>query len=115
MKLIPNTLIPLPGYVAMTLWPFIFIRRDLLHRYTDRTDRHESIHARQQLETLILPFLLWYALEWLIRLIILRDPRRAYRSISFEQEAYMGEAFPDYLDDRPHYAWMYYLFSNAPK
>lgn len=109
MKVIRNSLIPFPGYIAVTLWPFVFVRRRLEQYYTARVDRHERIHGRQQLEMLILPFYLWYALEWLVRLIVLRNGHRAYRAISFEQEAYVHEDNPDYLDARRPYAWLRYL------
>ena len=113
MIIIRNSIIPFPGYKAMTIWPFIFVRRSAWARYTYTTDRHERIHGRQQLELLLLPFYLWYVMEWLVRILILRDADRAYRSISFEQEAYDHERDADYLQQRRHYAWLKYLFKRG--
>nr|DAU35071.1 MAG TPA: hypothetical protein [Caudoviricetes sp.] len=33
-------------------------------------------------------FYLWYIIEYLIRLIMYRDTKLAYKNISFEREAY---------------------------
>lgn len=108
MIIIRNNLIPFPGYSAITVWPFIFVRKNA--RYSNDTDRHERIHGRQQLEMLFLLFYLWYGLEYLVRLCITRDHDRAYSSISFEQEAYTHERDQDYLSHRKWYAWLKYVF-----
>lgn len=113
MKVIYSSIIPFRGFMAITLWPFIFVRRDMAARFTAIANRHEHIHGRQQVEMLILPFLLWYLIEWLVRLIILRDRGRAYRSISFEQEAYANERDASYLSNRRSYAWMRYLLTAS--
>ena len=49
---IVNPFIPMSGYTAMTVWPFVFVRTGLAHRYSKVADRHENIHARQQVEML---------------------------------------------------------------
>lgn len=112
MKVIENRILPLPGYVAMTLWPFIFLRKGWY--LTQRTRRHETIHARQQLELLALPclpvlFLLWYGVEWIVRSIQYRSFHQGYRNICFEREAYDNDTYVDYLDRRHPYAWLRYL------
>ena len=53
MFIVRNTLIPFPGYIAVTLWPFIFVRRKAWPRFTDDTLRHERIHGLQQVELLM--------------------------------------------------------------
>jgi hypothetical protein len=69
---------------------------------------HEKIHWRQQVEMLILPFYLWYLVEFLIRRI--RQPKtRAYRSLSFEQEAYARQYDLTYLKNRRAFQWISYL------
>lgn len=105
MLKITNELIPFKGYVAMTIWPFIFIRFGV--RVPANTIDHESIHGRQQLEMLIIPFFIWYGIEFLIRTIFGKG--NAYRNISFEREAYANEDNPDYLKHRPFWAWFKYL------
>jgi len=65
------------------------------------------IHARQQLEMLILFFYLWYLVEWLIRLVI--NWKMAYMSVSFEREAYRNDENSEYLTGRKRLAWLAYL------
>jgi len=108
MIIIRNNIVPFPGYKAVTIWPFIFVRKNAW--YSNVNDRHERIHGRQQLEMLFLPFLFWYGVEYLVRLAITRDTKRAYRSISFEQEAYANERDQDYLQHRRWFAWLKYVF-----
>ncbi len=70
---IRSNIIPFKGFVAMALWPFIFVRKENTEKYTARVENHEKIHLRQQLEMLILFFYIWYAVEFLIRLIQYRN------------------------------------------
>lgn len=108
MIIIRNSVIPFKGFKAITLWPFIFVRNNA--SFTEADERHERIHGRQQVEMLLLPFLLWYGLEWLIRLIITGSTHRAYRDIGFEQEAYTNQNDEEYLNKRRLYAWFKYLW-----
>lgn len=71
---------------------------------------HERIHLRQQAEMLILPFYIWYITEYLIRLLIYKNKKQAYRNISFEREAYANEGDPDYLRHRK--LWGFLKFMN---
>ena len=92
--------------VAITIMPFgIYVKPDYLK--DDQTIRHEMIHARQQLEMLILPFYIWYLIEWLIRLVI--NFKMAYMSVSFEREAYRNDDNSEYLAGRKPFAWLSYL------
>ena len=93
---------------SMALYPFILVRSvDLLNDPV--LLHHERIHLRQQLELGILPFYLWYLIEFLIRYIIKRDFNRAYRAISFEKEAYARDDDPGYLKNRRLWAFLSYL------
>lgn len=65
---------------------------------------HERIHTAQQRELLFVGFYIAYAVEWLWRMVKMGDHRAAYRSLSFEREAYDNAAAPDYLSHRRHYA-----------
>lgn len=65
---------------------------------------HERIHLRQQLELLVLGFYLLYLGEFFIRLLLTRSPYLAYRSISFEQEAYEYDKNMNYLRERNYFA-----------
>lgn len=93
---------------AITLWPFIFVKHDHL-KADERLIRHEMIHLRQQVELLVLPFYLWYLTEYLLRLVQYRDRQKAYVNISFEREAYAHESTPDYLPQRPFWAFLRFL------
>ena len=104
---------PARGYIALTLWPFIFVRKSAERHYTLTVSNHEHIHGEQQKEMLVLPMLLLYALEYLVRLLLYASHKEAYRNISFEQEAYINEAVPDYLAHRHHYAWAKHLFTKT--
>jgi hypothetical protein len=92
--------------VATTIAPFgIYISEENITDVV--TINHESIHWKQQLEMLILPFYIWYFLEWLIRLIV--NGRNAYYAISFEHESYTNENNLKYLETRKHYSWLKYM------
>lgn len=108
--MIINRFIPFRGFTAINILGLIFVRKGM--KFTDADLRHERIHTRQMLELLILPFYLWYGIEWLIRLIKTRNVQRAYLSISFEREAYEHQDDPDYLRHRRPYAWLNYLNSQ---
>lgn len=106
-NIIYNNLIPFPGYKAMAIWPFVFVRSKYEDGgIADKDVRHESIHLKQQGEMLVLPFFACYFVEWIVRLFM---KGRAYRNISFEREAYANEADETYLQHRKHYAWIHYL------
>lgn len=109
MKRVVNKWIPFSGYKAMCIWPFLFVRSGAAWSFTKIDERHERIHGEQQKEMLLLPFYLWYGIEWLIRLCIYRDSHKAYRNISFEQEAYENQEDIMYLERRRHFAWLKYL------
>ena len=107
---------PFKGYTALTIFPFVFIRRSSMERFNSVAERHEITHALQQIETLWIFFLIIYGLEYIIKLPFCRfDHSRTYRSISFEQEAYMWESNFYYNKIRPHYAWKDFVFKLYKK
>lgn len=93
MVIIKNNIIPFKGFKAITLWPFIFVRKGCSFNEIDLN--HENIHGKQQLELLIIPFYIIYLIEWIIK---------GYRNISFEKEAYSNEYNLDYLKNRKHFS-----------
>lgn len=97
------------NYVGLTLWPFIVLRDDRLKK--DRAlINHERIHLRQQLELFIIPFYVWYLLEWAVRCCMYRNAYRAYQNLSFEREAYRHEGDLNYLNSRNPYSFIKYLW-----
>lgn len=93
---------------GITLFPFIILVNE-----KDRGDvlllNHEKIHIRQQLEMLVLPFFVWYGIEYFVLLLKYKDRFLAYRNISFEREAYANEKDLDYLKKRPFGYFLIYL------
>ncbi len=73
---------------------------------------HERIHLRQQIELLVVPFYVWYGLEFLLRLLQYRNRRKAYYNISFEREAYGNEKDLNYLKQRSFWNFLKYLRIN---
>jgi len=45
MITIKNNIIPFKGFTAMTLWPFVFVRKDREQNYTHTAKNHEAIHG----------------------------------------------------------------------
>lgn len=131
MIIVRNTVIPFRGFVAITLWPFIFVRRQTWARFTNDVLRHKRIHGRQQVEMLFvgtvvadilafsgcgwwsllaLPLFLWlYGMEWLLGMFCFGNSKTAYRNISFEREACNNELDADYLAKRRPFASLRYL------
>lgn len=93
------------GFRGITFYPFVILanREDALNGVFVN---HEKIHLRQQLELLILPFYVWYFLEYLIRLVQYKNRTTAYYNISFEREAYKNEKDLDYLKSRPFWRFL---------
>lgn len=103
MKIIRNKLIPFPGYKAINLFGFLFVRTGAAISPQDLN--HESIHTAQMREMLYIFFYLFYLIEWIFRLVQYRfDTHLAYRAISFEQEAYRNQDNLQYLNTRRNYA-----------
>ena len=96
------------AFRGLTIFPFVFL--------TNKEDKqneviinHEKIHLRQQLELLVLPFYLWYALEFLFRLALYKDRKKAYLAISFEKEAYENEKDLGYIKRRSFWRFLRYV------
>ena len=138
MKKIYSKHIPRKGFTAMTIWPYIIVRSDRKEKFTAKIERHETTHALQQIEMLVVGVVLavallccgygWYSLipiplffelylaEWLIKIPFCRfDTDRAYMSISTEQEAYEHQDEFGYNNVRKHYAFIKYIFTLTPK
>ncbi len=94
--------------IAMSLWPFIIVR-DAKCKSNVLLIRHERIHLRQQAELFVLLFYIWYGLEFLFHLTLIKNKTAAYHRICFEREAYQNECQADYLENRKPYAFISYL------
>lgn len=98
MKIIKNKIIPPRGFSYVNLFGVLFTRRN--KPISDVTLNHEHIHTEQMKEMLYVFFYLWYIVEWLVRLIILRDSHKAYAN----QENLA------YREGRKRYSWLTYVF-----
>ena len=96
------------GFRGITLFPFV-----ILVSRKDREDavmlNHERIHISQQKEMLVLPFFVWYGMEFIWRWIQYKNKHVAYRNISFEREAYGNEKDLGYLKRRSFWSFFEYL------
>jgi hypothetical protein len=108
MFLVVNKYLLRRRFVGVTLWPFIVMKHRALQEDVVFIN-HERIHLRQQRELLVLPFFIWYGLEYLVRLMQYQDRYEAYRNISFEREAYSNEVDLEYLDHRSLWAFKAFL------
>lgn len=102
MVIIYNNIIPFKGFKAINLFGIIFARKQL-----NQIDiNHENIHTAQMKELLYIGFYIWYLIEWILRLILVKDSMKAYKMISFEVEAYKEQDNLDYLRNRKHFNWL---------
>jgi len=82
---------------AIAIFPFVFMRSDA--NPDDVLRNHERIHLRQQLELLVVPFYIWYLIEYY---------RKGYMNICFEKEAYANEKDLTYLKKRKLFNFLKY-------
>lgn len=107
MILVSKYIVP-KGYMGIALFPFVFVK-ELQFKHNKFFVNHERIHLKQQLELLVVPFFIWYGLEFLVRYWHFRNWHLAYRNISFEREAYQNELDLGYIKKRPIWNFLKYL------
>ena len=96
-----------PSVAGISLWPFVIVKKKYSsHRVLIN---HERVHIVQQAEMAIIPFYLWYIVEYIIRLIQYRNTNKAYKNISFEREAYSNDKNLNYLKTRKPFSFLKYL------
>lgn len=135
MKQLPikyNKWIPFKGFFAMCLFGIIYIRDFNKDRKVHKsTLNHEGIHLCQiedfvpnkngkKWKTIFggCIFYILYFIEWLIKLVIsgfTLGKVKAYRSVSFEQEAYNNQYYYTYQKNRKRFAWFKYVFKLVKK
>lgn len=89
---------------AMAIYPFILLKAHG-QKHSKVLINHEKIHHRQQIELLIVPFYIFYLLNYLVNLIRYKNHRQAYLNMLFEKEAYQNEKDLSYLGHRKWFAW----------
>lgn len=108
MILLVNKYLLGKSFKGVSLWPFVILKNKDLKEDINFIN-HEKIHLRQQIELLIIPFYIWYLVEYLLRLIYYKDRFLAYKNISFEREAYSQEMKENYLHERKFWAFLQFV------
>jgi cell division protein FtsB len=103
----PIIYFPFMKVSGMALFPFILVSKKAFINNSEII-RHETIHLKQQLELLIIPFYLLYFLNYVINLYRYKNHYKAYYQIIFEREAYAKDKDILYLRNRPLWAFMTY-------
>lgn len=91
----------------MNLFGVLFVRKDT--EVTDVMLRHEEIHTMQMREMCYIFFYIWYAIEGAWK--CLKNGKKGYYRISFEQEAYMYDHYKTntYKAIRQPYTWLEFV------
>lgn len=96
-----------PKFGGFMFFGFVVVR----DKSNKRLVNHEKIHVKQMLEMLIIPFYLWYGIEFLLGLTKYKA-HESYRNISFEREAYQNDDNLEYLKSRKFWQFLKYLKPN---
>jgi hypothetical protein len=106
MRIIYTHRFPSGDFHGINLFGTVFVQRRW-GKFLPYEVNHEMIHSYQQWELTYLVFYTLYVLEFLVRLVQCRwNTDRAYRSISFEREAFAHERDFQYLRHRRPFAWL---------
>lgn len=112
MIVLVNKYFPGKGFAGITLWPFVILKEEA-YRKDKVLLNHERIHYKQQAELLVLPFYLWYCIEFLIKYPLYRNFYLTYRNLSFEREAYAYEKDLSYCSKRKFWGFLSFLHSKS--
>jgi hypothetical protein len=93
---------------AMALYPFMLFKNHEL-KADITVINHEKIHFCQQLELLIVPFYIFYLLNYLWNIIRFKNHTEAYYNLCFEKEAYANDTDGSYIQARKMYSWLKHL------
>lgn len=117
---------------TITIGPFVFSKRSK-DDIEQNVRNHETCHSIQWIELaciagiliLILQllagisawwylsagvmFYVWYGIEYIVRLVIIRNFKQAYKAVSFEQEAYSSEKDCNYIENRALFSWLKFI------
>lgn len=105
MKIVYNTILPIgKGKIAITLYPYIFVKRKYIKLFTKKALNHELIHEAQINDLGVFRFLIMY-----LKFYVTGGYKRAN---PFELEAYENDQNEDYLKTREKQAWKKYLNTN---
>lgn len=96
IRIIENSRLPhLLGANGVTIYPFVFIDCSVKNAVVSRLIQHEWIHVGQIRKLGICRFYFTYFWQFMVKFLKYGDRDKAYRSISYEIEAYgMQSAIP---------------------
>lgn len=96
------------GVRGIAIFPFIIMRNESLKE--DKVFiNHEKIHIHQQLELLVIPFFIFYLIEFVVRYVQFGDWETAYYNISFEKEAYDNQENMGYISHKSFWSFIDYV------
>lgn len=75
----------------------------------DNDLNHEAIHQKQWNELTWIGFMLFYAIEYIVKLFKYKKGYSTYRNLSFEREAYANDRNDSYLKQRKRFAFIKHL------
>lgn len=100
---------------AFTVFPFIFVRDESILN-NQNFIRHETIHLRQYLDTLIVGLVIIGGLQYFYARVIRKMSKLdSYYFMSHEQEAHQNDEDPTYLSCRPFLAYYKYILPKNKK
>ena len=131
-KKIYSKFIPAKGYISILILFWMVTREEYRNKLPWFAEIHEGIHLQQLIE-MMLPgvgifmlmlkegcgwwsvlslflFYVWYVAEFAVKFLLTMSWRKAYMSISLEQEAYSYHLEKNYLERRPAFCWIKYIF-----
>lgn len=111
MKIIYNTWFPFGSFTTINLFGVLFTK---LKKLTEVTLNHELIHTEQIKDCLYIFYYPFYVLEFCIKFLMTFNWKRAYHSISFEQESKENQFNLSYLEIRKRYNWFNKVFTLKP-
>ena len=87
---------------SIIIFPFVFSRAEP----SEQTQRHETIHFQQYLETALIGFYLIYFWDYFKARLRGRSGKKSYLSIRAEREAYNNDKDASYLLTRKRWKWL---------
>ena len=100
---------------AFTIFPFIFVRDESILS-NENFIRHETIHLRQYVETLIVGLFIIGGLQYFYARVLRKiSALDSYYFMSHEQEAHQNDEDPTYLSRRAFLAYYKYLLPRNKK
>ena len=100
-----------PRRFTLTIFPFIIFKKEYVELvsepFLELDINYESIRIQQQKELLVIPYFIWFNVEYCIKFVFYGID--AYDNVSFIREAFTHESDKEYLKNRKFWAFLKYL------